>query len=196
MEGFWPKLRALALLGAGSVIVHELRYVLAYGDGAGAALAEQGHSYLPFIEALVVLVVGMTLARFCVSCVRAFRGIAPEQTQTTFSRTWLGASAALLAMYTLQEGFEGAFAPGHPAGLIGIFGHGGWTAILLSLIVGALIAGLLFVAGRTIQLVAARAAAPRHRRAPARLSWPVAETPPRRRLDVLALNLAGRAPPA
>jgi hypothetical protein len=170
--------------------------VLAYGDGAGAALAQQGHSYLPLLEALVVLLVGAALVRYALSLARAFRGGQPDHEPRTFIRTWVGASVALVAMYTLQEGFEGAFAPGHPAGLVGIFGHGGWTAILLSLIVGALIAGLLFVAGRTIQFVAARAAAPRHRRAPARMSWPVAVTPPRRRLDVLAWNLAGRAPPA
>ena len=195
MEGFWPKVRAVALLGAGSVIVHELRYVLAYGDGAGAALAEQGHSYLPFLQALVVLLVGVVLIRFGLSLARAFRGVAPEERVPSFKRIWLGASAALLAMYTLQEGFEGAFAPGHPSGLLGVYGHGGWTAILLSLAVGALIGALLFVARRTIEFVAARAAAPRHRTAQARLSWAVPVTPPGPRRDVLAWNLAGRAPP-
>jgi hypothetical protein len=27
MQGLWPKVRAAALLGAGSIMVHELRYV-------------------------------------------------------------------------------------------------------------------------------------------------------------------------
>ncbi len=186
----------MALLGAGAVIVHELRYVLTYGDGAGAALAEQGHSYLPVLEALVVVLLGIALVRFGFSLARAFRGIGPQDRAPSFSRSWLGASAALLAIYTLQEGFEGAFAPGHASGLIGVFGNGGWTAVFLSLAVGALIAFVSSLARRTIEFVAATSAAPRRPTSAPYRSWTVLATPPGRRLDVLAWNLAGRAPPA
>jgi hypothetical protein len=195
MEGLWRRGRAVALLGAGSIIVHELRYVLAYGDGAGAALAEQGHSYLPFVEALVALLAGLALVRFGLSLARAVGGVAPPSAPPTFGRTWLGTTVALVAVYTLQEGFEGAFAPGHPSGLIGIFGHGGWTTILLSLAVGAVIAGLLVMAKRAIELVVARAAAWRPPRVTACLSWTLPATPRGSSLGVLARNLAGRAPP-
>ena len=35
-----------ALVPAAALVVHQLRYVLAYGSGAGIELARQGHSYL------------------------------------------------------------------------------------------------------------------------------------------------------
>jgi hypothetical protein len=195
MERFWPKLRALSLLAAGSIMVHELRYVAAYGSNAGEALSEQGHSYAPTIEALAALLVLVAFGRFTFSLLRARCGIVADPKPATFRRLWLGASVALAALYTFQEGFEGAFAPGHPSGLIGVYGHGGWSALIFALAIGAVIAALTRLAHGAIELVAARAAASRHRRAPARLSWAVLPTPPGRRFDVLAWNLAGRAPP-
>jgi hypothetical protein len=196
MERLWPKLRALSLLAAGSVFVHELRYIAAYGGSAGEALAEQGHSYTPLLEALVALLLVVAVARFALTLRHAHEGAVTEERPPTFLRLWACASAALVTVYTLQEGFEGAFAPGHPSGLIGVYGNGGWTAIIFALAVGAVIAALTRVAHGAIELVAARAAALRQVTAPARLSWTVPDTPPGRRLDVLAWNLAGRAPPA
>ena len=38
--------RALFLLPAGALLVHQLRYLLAYGPGADSALSAQGHAYL------------------------------------------------------------------------------------------------------------------------------------------------------
>jgi hypothetical protein len=194
--GAWAKVRSVALLGAGAVIVHELRYVLTYGDGAGAALAQQGHSYMPVLEALVVVMLCLALLRFAASLTRAFRGILPTGRAPSFARSWLGSSIALIAIYTLQEGFEGAFAPGHPGGAIGVFGNGGWTALLLSVVVGALIAAVSLLSRRAIEFVAARSAAPRRRRPAAHAAWPLVAVLGARRLDVLAWNLAGRAPPA
>jgi hypothetical protein len=195
MERFWPKLRWLSLLAAGSIFVHELRYVAAYGTNAGEALSEQGHSYTPLLEALAALLVIVVLTRFAVSLFRAHTGAVSDPRPSTFARLWVGASVALAAVYTFQEGFEGAFAPGHPAGLIGVYGHGGWSAFGFSLVVGALIAALTRLAHGAVELVAARAAARRRRAAPVRLSWPVRAMPSRRRLGVIAWNLAGRAPP-
>jgi hypothetical protein len=194
MERFWPKLRAVSLLAAGSIFVHELRYAAAYGGSAGEALAVQGHSYLPLLESLVALLLLVALARFALTILRAREGVVTEVTPGAFVRLWLAASIALVIVYTLQEGFEGAFAPGHPSGLIGVFGHGGWTALIFSLAVGAAIAALTRLAHEAIELVAARAPAPRPS-TPARLAWVVPDAPGGRRLDVLAWNLAGRAPP-
>jgi len=196
MERFWPKLRLVSLLAAGSIFVHELRYLAAYGGSAGEALAEQGHSYTPLLEAMVALLVLVALARFALNLSHAHNGVVGEERPPTFLRSWASASVALAGLYTLQEGFEGAFAPGHPSGLIGVFGHGGWTALIFSLLVGAVIALLTRLAHEAIELVAARAAALRQWTAQARLSWVVLGTPPGRRLDVLAWNLAGRAQPA
>jgi hypothetical protein len=196
MERFWPKLRTVSLLAAGAVFVHELRYLAAYGGSAGEALAEQGHSYTPVLEAMVALLVLVALGRFALNLSHAHSGVVREERPPTFLRLWASMSAALATLYTLQEGFEGAFAPGHPSGLIGVFGHGGWTALIFSVVIGSVIALLTHLAHEAIEFVAARAAALRQWTAQARPSWAVSETPPGRRLDTLAWNLAGRAPPA
>jgi hypothetical protein len=194
MEGLWPKLRTVSLLTAGSVLVHELRYVAGYGSNAGKALAEQGHSYLPWIEALASVLLVVSLARFAMTLVRASRGGVPEPRAPRFQPAWLASSAVLAAVYTTQEGFEGTFAPGHPAGLIGVYGHGGWTAIAFSLLVGALIAAVGLLAHQAVELFAGRAVR-RARPAPRRAPRPVLLASAARRLDVLAWHLAGRAPP-
>jgi hypothetical protein len=196
MGKLWPSIRAVALLGAGSVMVHELRYVAGYGSHAGQALAEQGHGYMPLIEALAIVMIAVSLIRFGHSVAKAHRGVLDEDVPPGFGHVWLLASAALVLVYTFQEGFEGTFDAGHPAGLIGIFGHGGWTALIFSMLIGAVIAALTRVAYQAIELVA-RKAARRRPRPTARASWAAREAPPQgRRLDVLAWNLAGRAPPA
>jgi hypothetical protein len=195
MERYWPKLRAVSLLAAGSVFVHELRYLAAYGGSAGEALAEQGHSYTPVLEAMVSLLVVLALGRFAFNLSRARAAVVLEQRPSSFARLWAAASAALVALYMLQEGFEGAFAPGHPSGLIGVFGHGGWTALIFSVVIGALIAALTRLAHEAIEFVAGRAVARRRWGAQPRPSWAVFATPTRQRLDALAWNLAGRAPP-
>jgi hypothetical protein len=185
----------VALLAAGSIMVHELRYAVSYGSNAGQALAEQGHSYMPAVESLAIVLLAVALARFCVLLLRARSGLLPEGRPASFARLWLAASASLAAVYTVQEGLEGAFAPGHPAGLIGVFGHGGWTALIFSLLLGAAIAFLTRIAHHAIELVA-RSAVQSHAGRSAPTLEPASWTPPGRRLDVLALNLAGRAPPA
>src|SRR5947207_4878587 len=194
MERGWPMVRAVALLTAGSIMVHELRYVAAYGRHADQALMEQGHSYVPLLGSLAIILLAIALARFCGSLVKARFGVVAEQRPPSFVRLWLGASAALAAAYACQEGFEGAFAPGHPAGLIGVFGHGDWTALIFALLLGAVIALLTGIAYYAIELIARRAARSREDHSTPTLK-PVFLTSARR-LDVLALNLAGRAPPA
>jgi hypothetical protein len=176
------------------MVVHELRYALGYGSLAERALIAQGHSYLFWLEALVAVLMAGAAAQFGVSLVRARRGLA-EQAGPGFVRIWLGTSVSLSLVYTLQEGFEGALAPGHPAGLIGIFGHGGWTALLLSVLIGAVIAALLRGAYQVIRYVACRRGT-RPRPASGGQSWHAHPRLFGLRLDVLAWNLAGRAPPA
>jgi hypothetical protein len=194
MERLWPKLRGISLVTAGSVLVHELRYVAGYGGNAGEALAEQGHSYMPWLEALASVLLIAAALRLAYGLARAARGIAPMRRAPSFKQVWLCSALALAAVYTTQEGFEGTFAPGHPAGLVGVFGHGGWTALLFSALVGAVIAAVTRLAHHAVELVAGRAV----RFAAGvseRPSVPVTRVLPARRLDVLAWNLAGRAPP-
>jgi hypothetical protein len=182
------------LLVAGSLLVHELRYVAGYGGGVSEALADQGHSYLPWLAALASILLAASVLWLLGALVRASRGIVAEPHPPAFVRVWAVSGTALAAVYTLQEGFEGTFAPGHPAGIAGILGHGGWTAFLFSLLVGALVAGLARLAHRAVAYVAARAARPVAVLGTQIFLWSAARDVARRP-DVLALNLAGRAPP-
>lgn len=176
--------------------VHELRYIAGYGGSADDALAEQGHSYMSMALALTALLLLAAGLRLAVSIVRASRGEAPAEHAPRFVSLWARAGAALACIYVLQEGFEGSYSPGHPGGLVGIFGHGGWTAMVFAALVGAVIAAVTCIAHDAVVLVARRAARRRVRPAPAPiLSRPARRACPRLRSDVLAWNLAGRAPP-
>jgi hypothetical protein len=187
-------LRAVGLLSAGAIAVHQLRFVLGYGHDASDVLALEDHSYLPLAEALVAVILGAAGLAFIGSLLLASKGRSTDSgSATPFTRLWAYASTALVAVYTLQEGFEGEFSAGHPSGVVGIFGHGGWTAIPLALVVGALIALLLEGARRAVVSVRSRAgltAVPRL----SRTRWqrlPVGFP----KLDVLSQHLAARGPP-
>jgi hypothetical protein len=47
---------------------------------------------------------------------------------------------ALFAVFSAQELTEGALSAGHPDGLTGVFGQGGWLAVPLALLLGGLAA--------------------------------------------------------
>jgi hypothetical protein len=186
--------RGIAALAVGSLVVHNLRYLAGFGDNVVEALASQGHSYMPAIEATALILCLVALARFVRSLARAKRGLAPEKAPPTLTRLWLSSSVALTSIYVAQEGLEGAFSPGHPSGLIGVFGHGGWTALLFAAAIGLYVALLLRGAHRVVVWVATRA---RRQRFPIlRSVLPRRRNADPARLGVVAANLAGRAPPA
>jgi hypothetical protein len=185
-------LRAVALLSVGAVVLHQLRFAFGYGQSAREALALQGHSYIPFTVALTAVVFAAALLWFVTSLVLARSGRPIDASGPPFGRLWGCATAALLAVYILQEAFEGQFSAGHPAGLVGIFGHGGWIAFPLALALGALIALLLEGARRVIVLVSSRLRAPVPRLRSARWRRLPSGFP---QLDVLAHSIAARGPP-
>jgi hypothetical protein len=186
------RLRSLALLTCGSLVVHELRYAVSYGDHFHEVLASQGHDYLRWLQALGGLFAILALVRLGAQLLRAWRGHVPEPKHASFAGLWLRFSAALAVIYSVQEGLEGQFASGHPAGPAGIFGHGGWTALLLAAAVGAVIALVLRGADMVVAALVqgARATAPRplcRCAIPRREFFPI--------LDAIALHRAGRGPP-
>lgn len=186
------RLRCFALLGAGGFALHELRYVLAYGDASGAVLRAQGHAYLDAVAAVVALALVAACAGLLAAVLRR-RGA--TTTAPRWRSRWPLASGALLGVYAAQELVEGALSPGHPAGLVGVFGHGGWIAVPLALLLGALVAALL--RGADAVLARFAVAPPRLRipRAP-RLARPRAPLSVRLRpAAALAGPGAGRAPP-
>jgi hypothetical protein len=128
--------RAIALLGAGSAAIHQLRYAIGYGNGAGHALAAHPHGYLravlPGLAAALIIAFAVVLIRL------ARRGSArpaqgqPRQEAHAASLTvlWLACALALAAIFFVQETLEGANA---------VTG-GGWIGLALALPAGLLVA--------------------------------------------------------
>lgn len=193
MPSLGLRLRAVALLGAGALTVHQLRYLLVYGHSSSDALALQGHAYLVVLAPVVGMLVMLAAIEFLMRVAKARETFAAQALLPSPLRLWMLASACLAVVYSVQEWVEGAMETGHPGGLVGIFGHGGWVAVLLSVAIGALIALALRGATAVIELVA-RAAHRRPRSKPRRVLRPSCRTlvP---ELDVLGLHLAARAPP-
>ena len=187
-------LRGLAVLSLGALAVHQLRYLFGYGGEAGAALAHQGHGY---ISSAIPILLALTLAALCSSGLAGRFG-APARSRPRAAARIVAYAAVLVATYCVQELTEGVLASGHPAGLEGLFGTGGWIVFPLALVVGALAWGAV----RGLEAVEALFARPRsapaeRRRAPVTIgaarrrqgSGPVIQTSP------LASGLARRPPP-
>jgi hypothetical protein len=193
-------LRAGALLAAGALAVHELRYLAGYGSDAAHVLGAQGHAYLIPVLPLVTLLLALALARFLLALIDPSRaaggapGVAGEARGPRLPVLWLGSTVCLWTVYACQELLEGALAPGHPAGIAGVVGQGGWVAFAAALAVGLLVALLLRGADAAISARASRG----HRWAPGGAAQP-SQAPPRvvdlLRPAPLAGSFAGRAPP-
>jgi hypothetical protein len=185
-------MRAVALLVPGALAVHDIRYLLGYGDPE-QALAQQGHGYLGSASLLAGALLALAAAELVARFARARRGLGAPGAPPRFGELWAAGSAALVLVYVLQESVEGALSAHHPAGVAGVLGHGGWTAILLAIAVGAIAALVLRGAHAVLARVSCRAPAPR-RQAPAPASrGPRDFALPRP--GVLARHLAGRGPP-
>jgi hypothetical protein len=197
-----PRLRGALLMPACALAVHQLRFALVFGGHTATRLAQQGHGYLSGVEPFALLGGAIAAGAFVGRLARAWHssgqdGSARDVDGTrAAARTWLACAVALLAVYCAQELIEGALAPGHPAGLAGVFGGGGWIAIPLALAIGGALTAALNVADTLVRLAAAKTNSPAW--SPTR-----AATPPRRhpraiirwRLDPASGLAPGRAPP-
>src|SRR4051812_32286367 len=147
--------RAFALLPIAALGVHQLRYRLAFGDHAAHDLAAQGHAYLASLAPLLVLAAALGAAEFLARLAGAWRG---EQGDSRRGPSFLVlatvAAASLVAIYAGQELLEGLVAQGPPAGLVGVFGDGGWWSLPLAALFGLAIALLLRGADAAVALVA------------------------------------------
>jgi hypothetical protein len=196
-----PRLRGALLMPACALAVHQLRYALVFGGHTAPRLAQQGHGYLSAVEPFALLAGAIAAGAFVGRLARAWhsgdqdasaRGLDGKRAA---ARTWLTCALALLAVYCAQELIEGALAPGHPAGLAGVFGSGGWIAIPLALAIGGALTTALKVADTLVRFTAAGPTSPVWRPAPARprprhpyaiSGW---------RLDPASGVAPGRAPP-
>jgi hypothetical protein len=137
--------------------VHQLRFVLAFGSGAGAELKETGHSYLHSVVPWIMLLVGLSVGAFLWSVGQAAAGKRTRARRgPSFFALWLVCASCLLAIYCTQETLEGLFATGHPTGLVGIFGFGGLWSIPSAAGVGLVLASLMYGASWTLEQVSLR----------------------------------------
>jgi hypothetical protein len=182
----------LLLVPAAAVAVHQLRYMLAYGSRAGSELAAQGHSYLHSLVPWTILVLALGAGSFLRRAAHAVStGDAGHARRLPAGALWLATFAGLLAIYATQETLEGLLATGHPGGVGGVVGHGGWWAIPAAAAIALAVTALL-LAGRVLLRVAAQAYRSA-RRAPAQTRLPAGVVLPIVR--PLARAAAGRAPP-
>jgi hypothetical protein len=190
------RIARLLLLPAASVAVHELRYVLAAGGHARVILERQGHAYLHSLLPWIVLLAAAAVGSFLWALGRAFAG---QRTIPRYAMSlgllWMLCTACLLVIFVAQELLEGLLAGGHPAGLAGVFGYGGWWALPAALCVGLVLATILHGARWVLDEVA------RWRRASRLTCSPQARLPrlysvllPR--LSPLEAGASGRGPPS
>jgi hypothetical protein len=193
---YWLKaIGPAALIVPASLLVHQLRFTLAFGGGVTAQLQRQGHAYLhslvPWVVLLLALGVGIFLRALGRAC--AAQTSWPRYT-ISFVGLWLACTSCLVAIYVFQELLEGAIASGHPAGPLGVFGYGGWWSIPAALCVGLVLAAVFHGARWALEEVAQRHAL--QRRLPAldrRLPQAADTLIPR--LAPLANGWSGRGPP-
>jgi hypothetical protein len=193
MQSLSVRFRAGALLATGAYGIHQLRYLLAYGDHSHEQLASQGHAYLTVLGPALAGLTALAAVEFLARLVRARRRSGPDRPLSRPSTLWGLATGWLLAVYVAQESLEGQLAAGHPAGLTGILGHGGWLAILLSAAVGAVVALALRGASAAIELAAGGTGYRVRQWKRASTTLPAIFQKPA--LDPVSLFLAARGPP-
>jgi ABC-type xylose transport system permease subunit len=149
----------VAALPPAAFAVHQLRYLLAFGGQAGVELQRTGHSYLNSLVPWIVLLLALVVGGFLRELGRVFAGHTSVPRYTvSLAGMWLACTGCLVAIFCCQEFLEGLFAAGHPAGLAGIFGYGGWWAIPAAACVGLVLAAWLHGARWVLREVARRRA--------------------------------------
>jgi hypothetical protein len=184
------RLRLAAILALGAFALHQLRYLIAFGDSSSAELARQGHGYMA--DALPVMAV-FGLSALLATMMRARSGAglvrAPLHRRTSIF------SLALLSIYAIQESLEGMLAAGHPGGVAAVLAAGGWVAIPLAIALGRLAALMAKGLEGFESAIASRRAPRRLRRAPLVQGRPLAARAARLPRTPLAFGFARRPPP-
>ncbi|MDX6644743.1 MAG: hypothetical protein QOK40_470 [Miltoncostaeaceae bacterium] len=187
--------RGAALLAAGTLAVHQLRFVIdgpeaGHGDAAGMA----GHATLSGLAPWLALLLAAAAGGFLARLARARRGDAVgADLRARLVPLWAAATGVLIALHAAHELLEGLVMRGGPD-LQGLLATGGLSAVLAALVVGGFIALALRGARALIRRAASRSC-------PVPAGRPVAHRlpPPRSVARALATPLAGsaagRAPP-
>jgi hypothetical protein len=185
------RVRLAAILAVGAFALHQLRFLIAFGDSSSAELAQQGHRYMSELLAPIAVLV---LAGALATLLRGTEGASP--TRAPLVRRIAVFTAALLSIYVGQESLEGILAAGHPAGPAALFAHGGWIALPLAGAIGALSALLARFLERVERAIAVvHATRPQRSRAPASRGRALPARGPSLPSTPLAFGLARRPPP-
>jgi hypothetical protein len=187
VTGIW-RLRAAVLSLLGVVVVHHGRYLLAPREH-DHELAEV-HGYLTWLMPAAGALLFLAVVQLVVSMRRSSDGAAPDLPPGRV--LWAAGTATLLCLLAVQESAEWVLVHGSlptPAKLVE---HGGWAVLVLTVVVGGLLALLLKGAAGVVRWALRRRARRRHTPiAPAAPKAPRLAAP----ASVLARFLAGRAPP-
>jgi hypothetical protein len=183
-----PILRAAALVLAGALALHELRYLIA-GRPSGEEFAS-AHGYLLLLGLGAALLLGVAAAMLLRALAHARRTGADGSPPASLSRTWPLATGALLALHFGQETVELTL-NGAPLGALAA--NGALLVLPLAAVAGLVVA--LALRGARQALSSAAAGARRSWRGPA--PPPLAPALPALRpaAPPLASHLSQRAPP-
>lgn len=184
------RFRAMAALATGAYVLHQLRYLLSYGESAGPALEREGHAYLEIVLPAITVLLLCAALQFGAELMT--QRAAPARRPSSLALRWAALASALLLTYVVQESLEGALAAGHPAGAAAFLGSGGWAAAPLAAGLGL---GLALVLDLADAAVSSRAAAATEMALP--MGARACPRAPLGRLQrPLAVKRASRAPPA
>ena len=121
-------IRAVALIGAASAAVHELRYAIGYGAGATRALAAHPHGYLSVVLPGVLTAVFITVTGLGMRLAGGRRTVGARH--IGLARLWTVCALALAIIFATQETLEGS----------GALLHGGWIGLALAVPIGLVVA--------------------------------------------------------
>jgi hypothetical protein len=127
--------RLAAIMALGAFALHQLRYLIAFGGSSSAELAQEGHGYMSDLLPPVAVLV---LAAGVATLIRGTEG--SSSVRTPLAHRVAGFAGALLAIFFAQESLEGLIVAGHPAGAGAVLANGGWLALPLAGVIGALAA--------------------------------------------------------
>ncbi len=186
---------AVALVPVAVLAVHEIRYLLAFGDASGSMLDARGHGYLGQLLPPLALICAVALGGFLARLGQAWQtGAGERSVRLTLIVLWIASTLGLLGIYSGQEMLEALISGSGSAGIDAAFGDGGAWALPAATVIGLLLALVLRGAVRVVDLVARLARLERHRPSPAfMLGSPRPATAPAR--DPMAHSAPGRAPP-
>lgn len=149
-------MRVAVQLGAGSLAVHQLRYLAGPRHDSHRSLGDHGHAYLTVLTPLVGLLVALAAVHFVWGVwARGADALTGRERITVWTL-----APALLAIHVGQEAVESWLSFGHPLSVSSVLADGGWLALPLCLVVGALLTWLTGGARRLARKVLDRRAEP------------------------------------